>query len=97
MTDNQLVVDFAALQAGSADIAAAVSKLTASLDLLNQHAAPLVATWDGDAKVAYAARQQKWTTAADDIKTMLNAIKTAVDTSVGEYLRTEKANTGLFS
>ncbi|GIG58832.1 hypothetical protein Lfu02_32040 [Longispora fulva] len=97
MTDNHLVVDFAALQAGSADIAAAVAKLSASLELLDQHAAPLVASWDGDARQAYAARQQKWSTAADDIRTMLTAIKSAVDTSVGEYLRTEKANTGLFS
>ncbi|WP_412540891.1 WXG100 family type VII secretion target [Longispora sp. K20-0274] len=97
MTDNHLVVDFAALQAGSSDIAAALAKLTASLELLEEHAAPLVASWDGEARQAHAARQRRWTAAADDLRSMLTAIKGAVDTSMGEYLRTEKANTGLFS
>ena len=96
MNDGVLVVNFAALQQASVDIQRALSTLDAQLGQLEQDAAPLVASWSGDAQQAYEQRQAKWRTAAQDLKTMLRDIKVAVDDSVADYLSTEKRNTGLF-
>jgi WXG100 family type VII secretion target len=66
------------------------------LDQLESDAAPLVQTWDGDAKAAYAQRQQTWRTAANDLANILRDIKTSVDDSAADYLSTENKNRGLF-
>ncbi len=92
-----LVVDVAALAQASADISAAVGRLTDSLDRLERDAAPLVATWDGAAKDAYAQRQRRWTTAALDLRTMLEAVKKAIDQSAQDYQQTENRNRALFA
>ncbi len=91
-----LVVDIGALAQASADISAAVSRLTDSLDRLERDAAPLVASWDGAAKDAYAERQRRWTTAAHDLRTMLAAVKKAIDQSAQDYQQTENRNRALF-
>ncbi|HEY6596172.1 MAG TPA: WXG100 family type VII secretion target, partial [Asanoa sp.] len=57
MSDNVLVVSFPALQQASADIQKALSTLDSQLAQLERDAAPLVATWDGEAKQAYEQRQ----------------------------------------
>lgn len=96
MTDGVLVVNFAALQQASADIQKALSTLDSQLGQLERDAAPLVATWDGEAKQAYAQRQAKWRSASQDLQNILRDIKVAVDESAADYLSTEKKNTGLF-
>ncbi len=91
-----LIVDFAALAQASADISTAVRRLSQSLDRLERDAAPLVAVWGGAAKEAYAERQRRWTGAADDLRTRLEAIKRAVDQSALDYEHTENRNRSLF-
>jgi WXG100 family type VII secretion target len=96
MNDGVLVVNFAALQQASADIQKALSSVDSQLGQLERDAAPLVATWAGDAKEAYAQRQERWRTASHDMQNILRDIRNAVDHSAADYMSTEKKATGLF-
>lgn len=95
-SDGRLVVNFGALQQAGADIHRAVSALETQLDQLEQDAAPLVSTWQGQAQEAYAERQARWRSAATDLQNILRDIKLAVDDSASDYLHTEKKATSLF-
>jgi len=96
MNDGVLVVSFPALQQASADIQKALNTLDTQLGQLERDAAPLVASWDGEAKQAYEQRQARWRAASTDLQAMLRDIKLAVDESTADYLTTEKKNTNLF-
>ena len=97
MSDGHLLVQFGALQAASGNISKAVSTLNSTLSDLESAAGPLVNTWDGEAKEAYAQRQAQWRSAAQDINEILARIKSALDQSAEEYAATERSNTSLFS
>ena len=94
--DGVLVVNFGALHQAGADIHKALNRLESQLSELERDAAPLVATWAGEAKLAYDQRQEKWRRAAEDLKNILRDIKHAVDDSAQDYLNTEKKATSLF-
>jgi ESAT-6 family protein len=94
--DHVLVVNFAALQHASAEIDSALGRLHSTLGELERDAQPLVSTWDGNAKQAYAERQTRWRRAAEDLSVMLGSIKSALDESAADYLHTERRNTRLF-
>ena len=94
--DGVLVVNFGALNQAGADIEKALNNLDSQLGQLEIDAAPLVATWEGDAQLAYAQRQDKWRRAAEDLKTIQRDIKIAVTESAQDYLTTEKKATSLF-
>ncbi|HEX5543699.1 MAG TPA: WXG100 family type VII secretion target [Micromonospora sp.] len=96
MNDGMLVVSFPALQQASADIQRALSTLDSQLGQLERDAAPLVATWDGEAKQAYEQRQARWRSASQDLQAMLRDIRLALDESAADYLNTEKKNASLF-
>ncbi|MER7164570.1 WXG100 family type VII secretion target [Micromonospora sp. NPDC000207] len=96
MDNGVLVVNFAALQQAGADIQRALNTLESQLGQLERDAAPLVATWAGDAQQAYQVRQSRWRTASQDLQAMLRDIKIAVDDSATDYLNTEKRNVNLF-
>ncbi|WP_434742550.1 WXG100 family type VII secretion target [Micromonospora sp. SH-82] len=96
MDNGVLVVNFAALQQAGADIQRALNTLESQLGQLERDAAPLVATWAGDAQQAYQVRQSRWRTASQDLQAMLRDIKIAVDDSAADYLNTEKRNVNLF-
>ncbi len=96
MHDGTLVINFGALQQAGADIQKALNTMDSQLRQLEQDAAPLVATWEGEAQQAYAQRQAKWQAASENLKAMLRDIKLAMDESSAEYLATERRNTQLF-
>src|SRR3954469_10554465 len=89
MDHGVLLVNFGAMQQGSADIQKALNELHSQLSQLERDAGPLVATWNGAAQQAYANRQRKWTSAADDLANILRSIKIAVDESAADYQHTE--------
>jgi 6 kDa early secretory antigenic target len=93
---DMLVVNFAALQRASADIATAVSTMREQLAELERQAAPLAAMWDGEARAAYERRQEAWRQSAGALAATLQEIKTSVDRSAVEYLHTERRNAALF-
>ena len=96
MDNGLLLVNFGALQQGSADIQKALNTLQSQLAQLERDAAPLVATWSGAAQAAYAERQRKWTTTADDLAAILRNIRVAVDESAADYQDTERRATQRF-
>jgi ESAT-6 family protein len=93
---DQLLVQFGALQHASQNISKAVSTLHTKLSDLESAAGPLVQAWEGDAKEAYAQRQQQWRSAAQDLTEILGRIKSALDESTEQYAATEQSNTRLF-
>jgi ESAT-6 family protein len=94
--DDVMYINFPALQKASADIQVALNNLESQLGQLERDAAPLIASWDGDAKSSYEQRQARWRSAANDLAVMLRDIKVAVDDSAADYLDTERRNTKLF-
>ncbi|MET8838263.1 WXG100 family type VII secretion target [Micromonospora sp. NPDC004540] len=94
--DQVLVVNFAALQQAGADIQRALTTLENQLGQLERDAAPLVASWSGEARGAYEQRQARWRAASQDLQTMLRDIRLAVEDSAADYLDTEKRNVNLF-
>ena len=96
MDNGLLLVNFGALQQGGADIQKALNTLQSQLAQLERDAAPLVATWSGAAQSAYAERQRKWTTVADDLAAILRNIRVAIDESAADYQDTERRATQRF-
>lgn len=94
--NEALVVNFAAMHTASGDIQTAIKTLNEHLAQLERDVAPLVSTWDGDARTAYGARQRQWRTAATELSAMLTDIKKALDDSAQDYRNTENRNVRLF-
>lgn len=94
--DDILVVNFAALGNASDHVAGAVKMLNEQLSQLERDAAPLVSTWEGEARTAYDARQKQWQSAASELSAMLADIKKALDESAQDYRNTEDRNKQLF-
>jgi len=97
MNDGLLRVNFSALAEAGVDIQKAIDELDSQLGQLNADSAKLVASWQGDAQEAYAERQRKWTSASDDLKTILRGIQGAVVQSAQDYAQTESKATQRFS
>jgi early secretory antigenic target protein ESAT-6 len=91
-----LRVEFGALQHASNEIDTALRALQQQLEQIERDAAPLVSTWEGEARQAYHQRQTRWREAASDLSLMLRDIKRALDESAADYVRTESSNTTLF-
>ncbi len=94
--DDVLVVNVAAMHQAGADIQTALGTMENQLDQLERDAGPLVATWEGEAKEAYAVRQATWRAAAGDLAGMLRDIRNALEASAVDYVATERRNTALF-
>ncbi|MBL7260955.1 WXG100 family type VII secretion target [Paractinoplanes lichenicola] len=94
--DGVLLVNFEALRGAGANIAKAVSSLQQQLGDLERDSKRLVDSWDGEAQQAYYARQEAWRTAANDLTSILQNIKGAVDQSADDYVNTEKQATSRF-
>jgi len=97
MSDGRLVINFGSLHQASGDISNALNNMQAQLAQAEADAAPLVNTWDGQAKEAYHQRQEKWRAAAADLAAMLKDIKVALDTSAETYRDAEQRNANLFA
>jgi early secretory antigenic target protein ESAT-6 len=74
----------------------AVKNLTGELDGLHQNVQQLMATWDGDAKLAYDQRQKEWDAAADDLSMLLGRIENALRESATKMQMREAANKAKF-
>ncbi|GAA2386001.1 WXG100 family type VII secretion target [Dactylosporangium salmoneum] len=94
--DDTLVVDFGALDHASASIQSALNTLHSRLEEVSSLGKRLTANWQGDAKDAYAVRQDNWERAGADLAQMLRDIKVGVEDSMQRYRETEARNTHLF-
>jgi WXG100 family type VII secretion target len=93
---DMLIVNFGAMHAAEGNIDAAIKSLNEQLGQLERDAAPLVATWGGEAKEAYEVRQKTWRNAAAELSAMLVEIKRALVESGHDYRHTEDRNVRLF-
>lgn len=95
--DGHLNINFVRLQETSSRIQAAIASLDTQLDQLERDAAPLVATWSGEARQAYQQRQDTWRQASAELTVMLQGIKRALDDTIADFQRTERGNANLFA
>jgi WXG100 family type VII secretion target len=94
--DDRIIVDTLAMQQAGDDIQKAISQMYQELDELDSAAAPLIASWDGEAKEAYTMHQRRWRSAAADLTTNLESIRRALLDSADGYASTETSNANLF-
>ena len=97
MAEGNLRVNFVMLHSAAADIGSTVSAFNGELDTLRQNLQGVIATWDGAAKAAYAAKQAQWDAAAADLNTLLTTIQGAITRSAEVMQAREQANTQRFS
>lgn len=96
MTDDTLVVQYAALEHAGMSLQRALDTLHGRLDEVTQLGQRLSAGWEGDAKEAYAVRQAGWERAGADLAQMLRDIKVQVEEALQRYRETEQRNVHLF-
>ncbi|MFI7648971.1 WXG100 family type VII secretion target [Micromonospora sp. NPDC049460] len=88
--------NFGALNAAADSCGGAMRNLTGELDGLKSGIAPLLATWDGDAREAYFRRQNDWEAAANDLRDLLGRIEKALRESAVKMQAREAANRAKF-
>ncbi|MBQ1027735.1 WXG100 family type VII secretion target [Micromonospora sp. C95] len=93
---TEIRYNFAGLNAAADSCNGAVRNLTGELDGLKSGIAPLLATWDGDAREAYFQRQNEWESAANDLRDLLSRIEKALRESAGKMQAREAANRAKF-
>lgn len=92
MSSGRIQVAFGELENARGAIQAVWSNISRELDDLKRYLQPLVATWSGDASVAYQAHQAKWDRAAAELNQVLNQIGVALGASNENFQAAEKAN-----
>ncbi|MEV2241789.1 WXG100 family type VII secretion target [Micromonospora sp. NPDC049891] len=93
---TEIRYNFAGLNAAADSCNGAVRNMTGELDGLKSGIAPLLATWDGDAKEAYFQRQSEWESAANDLRDLLGRIEKALRESAAKMQAREAANRAKF-
>jgi early secretory antigenic target protein ESAT-6 len=89
----QITVSFDGLDALASDIGAQASTLQSTLENLQSRIKPVIAQWDGATSGAYAASQDKWDKAAEDLQQVLAQIGTAVRSAAEAFQQGEQQNT----
>ncbi|WP_341718048.1 WXG100 family type VII secretion target [Micromonospora sp. FIMYZ51] len=92
----ELKYNFAALNAAADNCGGAVRNMTSELEGLKSGIAPMLATWDGDAREAYFRRQTEWESAANDLRDLLGRIERALRESAATMQAREAANRAKF-
>lgn len=93
---SELKYNFPALLAAADNCSSSVKNMTAELDGLQRGLQPLIASWEGDAQASYLARQAQWTSASNDLKTLLTGIEKALRESAAKMQAREAANKAKF-
>ncbi|NYT95274.1 WXG100 family type VII secretion target [Salinispora sp. H7-4] len=88
--------NFAALAASADSCGSSLKNMNGELEGLKSSIAPLLATWDGDAREAYFRRQRDWEAAANDLRDLLSRIERALRESAARMQAREAANQAKF-
>jgi early secretory antigenic target protein ESAT-6 len=94
---SEVKVTFGELAAAEGNITSTSQKITSELDQLKTFVQRLVGQWDGTAREAYFAQQNKLDQAAADLNQVLASVGIAVRQANESYQAAERANTGRFS
>ncbi|WP_016698375.1 WXG100 family type VII secretion target [Actinoalloteichus spitiensis] len=90
-------VTFAEIQNASAEVTSAGNQLEETQNALKSRLAPIESSWSGEAMDAWHASQAKWDQGAEEIRTTIAAIGTALSQAAENYQAGEKANAARFS
>ena len=96
MAGDVLKVHFGEMANVPGHIDSAIKQLNTVIEDLERAAAPIVASWEGDAQEAYRTRQKLWQDAQNDLNLLLGQVKMAVQRSLERYRETETRNAQLF-
>jgi 6 kDa early secretory antigenic target len=88
---GEINVRFDSLLQGQAGIAQTYSRLTSTLEELEQRLNPMIQTWTGQAQESYLQCKKQWDEAAANLATVLNTIGQAVGTAHENYRAAENA------
>lgn len=91
---GEINVHFDSLLQGQAGIAQTYSRLTSTLEELEQRLNPMIQTWTGQAQEAYLQCKKQWDEAAANLATVLNSIGQAVGSAHDNYRAAENAAKG---
>jgi 6 kDa early secretory antigenic target len=94
---SEILVTFGELEGAQQSIQTTSANINHQLADLQRYLQPLVATWTGDAAVAYQADQAKWDRSAADLNQVLNQIAVALRASNENYQAGEAANRARWS
>lgn len=86
-------VQYAGLDAASADIGASAAALRGHVDRMETALQPLVATWTGEAAQFYQQRQREWDGAMAELGDVLARVGVAVRAARENYEDVERRNT----
>lgn len=90
---SEIKVTFEAVANMAGQINSQVSNIEGQLEALKSAIAKLSSEWTGAASESYQAVQQSWNNSADDLKSVLARIATAVNAAHDSYAQTERQNT----
>lgn len=89
---SEVHVDFGALSGGSDQIMASYRQLQSALETLEGQLAPMVATWNGQAREAYFTQKTKWESASIAMADILKSMGQAVADAHTNYSAAEQSN-----
>jgi early secretory antigenic target protein ESAT-6 len=93
---DAMKVDYGTIQRAAQDCEDTTKELQAKFDQLKQDLAPLVNSWQGDARDNYRAAQTQWDQQFDDLKQVLAKIAIALPQVADGYQATDKGVQDLF-
>lgn len=96
MTFDGIRVDHGALATASSDLQTAAQKISGRLEQLDSDLQPLAAQWAGAAQESYRLARAAWTTAMDEMVTLLTDVSTAVTASNEAYRRVDRRGAARF-
>jgi WXG100 family type VII secretion target len=71
-------------------------QLQSTLEMLESELAPMVTSWDGEAREAYFAQKTKWEQASAAMSQILQQMGQAVADAHANYSAAERSNTGMW-
>lgn len=93
---NPFSVSYGQLGDALGQLQAQTQQLESIVQNVQQRAQSTLASWDGQAKDAYAAAQQKWTTAINDMVQRLSMKAAAGFSAMEQYQSADAASAGGF-
>lgn len=96
MSGDQIQVNFAAVSNLAGQINGQVQQIEGQLETLRAEIQKLASQWTGSANEAFGAVQNSWNNSADDLKSVLARISTAVNAAHDSYVSTENTNAGVW-
>lgn len=88
---GEIHVQFESLLQGQAGIAQTYSRLTSTLEQLEQDLNPMIQSWTGAAQESYLQCKKQWDEAAANLASVLNSIGQAVGQAHENYRAAENA------